>query len=145
MSQIKEAVSCGLLHERPRAIGCDISYLELSFEENWHVSLARLASLVRPNTRLISLTCPHNPSGAVFDEATLRGAIALAERHGCRLLVDETYREMTFGTPLPSAAACSNTAPFARYLTGSLPSEARYPDDTGPMGPRPASPCAASR
>ena len=96
--------------ETPRAIGCDISYLDLSFDEGWNVSLSRLESLVRPTTRLISLTCPHNPTGAVLDEATLRGAIALAERHGCRLLIDETYREMTFGTPLPCAAACSPTA-----------------------------------
>lgn len=96
--------------ETPRAIGCDISYLDLSFDEGWNVSLERLESLLRPTTRLISLTCPHNPTGAVLDEATLRGAIALAERHGCRLLVDETYREMTFGTPLPTAAACSPTA-----------------------------------
>lgn len=96
--------------ETPRAIGCDISYLDLRFDEGWAVSLDRLRALLRPNTRLISLTCPHNPTGAVFDEATLRGAIALAEGHGCRILVDETYREMTFGTPLPSAAACSPAA-----------------------------------
>lgn len=96
--------------ETPRAIGCDISYLDLQFEEGWGVFLPRLAALLRPNTRLISLTCPHNPTGAVFDEATLRGAIALAEGHGCRILVDETYREMAFGTPLPTAAACSPAA-----------------------------------
>ena len=96
--------------ETPRAIGCDISYLDLRFEEGWNVSLDRLASLLRPNTRLVSLTCPHNPTGAVFDEATLRGAIALAERHGCRILVDETYRDMTFGTPLPCAASLSPMA-----------------------------------
>ncbi len=96
--------------ETPRAIGCDISYLDLRFEDGWDVSLSRLADLLRPNTRLISLTCPHNPTGAVFDEATLRGAIALAERHGCHLLVDETYGEMTFGTRLPCAAACSPAA-----------------------------------
>lgn len=96
--------------ETPRAIGCDISYLDLQFDEGWNVSLDRLAALVRSNTKLISLTCPHNPTGSVLDEATLRGAVALAERHGCRLLVDETYREMTFGAPLPSAASLSPAA-----------------------------------
>ena len=96
--------------ETPRAIGCDISYLDLRYEEGWAVDLERLAALLTPRTRLISLTCPHNPTGAMLDEATLRGAIALCERHGCRLLLDETYREMSFGGPLPCAAALSPAA-----------------------------------
>ena len=96
--------------ETPRAIGCDISYLDLRFEDGWGLSLSRLEALLRPATKLISLTCPHNPTGAVFDEEVLRGAIALAESRGCRLLVDETYRDMTFGTPLPCAAALSPAA-----------------------------------
>ena len=96
--------------ETPRAIGCDISFLDLRYEDGWAVDLDRLAALITPRTRLISLTCPHNPTGAVFDEATLRGAVALAERHGCHLLCDETYREMTFGAPLPVAASLSPAA-----------------------------------
>jgi aspartate/methionine/tyrosine aminotransferase len=96
--------------ETPRAIGCAIDYLDLRYEDRWALDLDALASLITPRTRLVSLTVPHNPTGTVFDEATLRGALALAEKHGCRLLVDETYREMTFGAMLPSAASLSPAA-----------------------------------
>ena len=57
-----------------------------------------------PETRLVSLTTPHNPTGTTLDRATLDAVIALVERHGtARLLVDETYREMTFGEPLAAS------------------------------------------
>src|SRR4029077_14458787 len=42
--------------------------------------------------------------------ADLDRLIALAERQGCRLLVDETYRDLSYGSKLPSPAALSNSA-----------------------------------
>lgn len=93
--------------ETPRAIGADVSFLDLSFEEGWAVDPERLAALVTPRTRLISLTAPHNPTGSMLSRETLDAAIAIAERSGARLLIDETYREMTFGEPLPVAAPLS--------------------------------------
>lgn len=96
--------------ETPRAIGCAISFLDLRFDRGWQVDVAELLALITPRTRLISLTCPHNPTGTVLDETTLRAAVALCEQHGIYLLVDETYREMTFGPLLPSAATLSRRA-----------------------------------
>lgn len=93
--------------ETPRTIGADVSFLDLSFDDGWTVDPERLAALVAPRTRLISLTTPHNPTGATLDRATLEAAVAIAERAGARLLIDETYREMTFGEPLPVAASLS--------------------------------------
>jgi aspartate/methionine/tyrosine aminotransferase len=95
--------------ETPRAIGADVSFLELSYDEGWAVDPDRIAALLRPDTRLVSLTTPHNPTGATMSRETLDAAIELVERHGsARLLVDETYREMTFGEPLPVAASLSD-------------------------------------
>jgi aspartate/methionine/tyrosine aminotransferase len=95
--------------ETPRAIGADVAFLDLAYEDGWAVDPDRIASLLRPETRLVSLTTPHNPTGTTIDRATLDAVIALVERHGtARLLVDETYREMTFGEPLPVAATLSD-------------------------------------
>ena len=58
-------------------------------------------------TRLISVTQPHNPTGTMFDRATLDTLVELAERSGAILLVDETYRDLTHGEPLPLAATLS--------------------------------------
>ena len=94
----------------PRAIEADISYLDLTFQDGWAVDVDRLAALMTPRTRLVSVTVPHNPTGQVMPEGDLRRLAALVEEAGCRLLVDETYREMTFGGPLPVAATLTPRA-----------------------------------
>jgi aspartate/methionine/tyrosine aminotransferase len=91
--------------ETPRAIGCRIDLVDLTFEDGFALDVERLRALVKPSTRLISLTTPHNPTGVCLDRATLDAAIALAAEAGCMLLVDETYRDMVFGEKLPLAAS----------------------------------------
>jgi len=93
--------------ETPRAIGCGISYLDLSFENDFRPDLEKLLSLIRPNTRLISITCPHNPTGMMLTPAELKELIRIAEEKDLWLLVDETYRDLTHGTKLPLAASLS--------------------------------------
>lgn len=91
--------------ETPRTIGCEIDFLSLSFEQGFRFDIDQLAALIKPETKLISLTTPHNPTGVTLAEEDLRAAAALAEKHGCYLLVDETYREMNFNGPTPLAAS----------------------------------------
>ena len=100
--------------ETPRAIGADVSYLDLAFEYGFAVDVDRLAALMTPRTRYVSVTLPHNPTGQIMSEADLRRLVGIVEAAGCRLLVDETYREMTFGTPLPCAASLSPRASACR-------------------------------
>ncbi len=97
--------------ETPRAIGADLDLLELRFEDGWALDVDRLEAAIEPRTRLVSITYPHNPTGAMIDAATLEAVVALVERHGeARLLVDETYRELTYGEPLPPVASLSERA-----------------------------------
>jgi aspartate/methionine/tyrosine aminotransferase len=96
--------------ETPKAIGCDISYVDLAFDEGFAIDVGRVAGALNPNTRLISVTCPHNPTGTMMVRADLDALVALAERHGCRLLVDETYRDLSYGERLPAAASLSARA-----------------------------------
>lgn len=90
--------------ETPRAIGCAIDFVDLRFEDGFALDLDRLRTAIRPNTKLISLTTPHNPTGVCLSEAQLREASSIAASAGCRLLVDETYRDMVFGPKPPLAA-----------------------------------------
>jgi aspartate/methionine/tyrosine aminotransferase len=91
--------------ETPRAIGCEVTHIDLAFEDGFRIDLDRLAAALTPRTRIISVTCPHNPTGVMLSEAELRALVDLAARHGCRLLVDETYRDLSFDAPLPVAAS----------------------------------------
>jgi aspartate/methionine/tyrosine aminotransferase len=95
--------------ETPRAIGADLDIVDLSFDDQWQLDVEQLAARVRPGTtRLISITCPHNPTGTMLSETALHTIVELAERSGAVLLVDETYRELTHGTRLPMAATLSS-------------------------------------
>ncbi|CAM5426187.1 Capreomycidine synthase [Mycolicibacterium aubagnense] len=96
--------------ETPKAIGCAISYIDLAFEDGFTIDIRRIAAALRPETRYISVTCPHNPTGTMMSRADLDRLIALAEQHGCYLLVDETYRDLSYGTRLPAAASLSKHA-----------------------------------
>jgi aspartate/methionine/tyrosine aminotransferase len=97
--------------ETPRAIGADLDIVDLAYNDGWQLDVDELAAHVCPGiTRLISVTCPHNPSGTMFDLAALHALVELAESSGAVLLVDETYRDLTHGEPLPMAASLSPRA-----------------------------------
>ncbi len=96
--------------ETPRAVGADVDFVDLRFEEGFRLDLDRLAGLIRPDTALVSLTNPHNPTGAVLTLDELGAVVELVERAGAVLLFDETYRELTWGEPLPLAASLSARA-----------------------------------
>ena len=97
--------------ETPRAIGADLDVVDLSFDDGWRLDIERVRALVRPgHTKLISVTQPHNPTGTMFDLATLQALVTLAEASGAVLLVDETYRDLTHGEALPLAASLSSRA-----------------------------------
>ncbi|MFX0208351.1 MAG: aminotransferase class I/II-fold pyridoxal phosphate-dependent enzyme [Candidatus Hodarchaeota archaeon] len=92
--------------ETPRAIRCQIEYLRLSFEEKFKLDLGKLEELIKPTTRLVSLTYPQNPTGTILTEAELNEIVSIIESKGCHLILDETYRDMT-NSPLPVAATLS--------------------------------------
>ncbi len=91
--------------DTPRAIGCEISFLDLRLADGWRYSADDLAPLITSKTKLISITTPHNPTGVVLPHAELERIAALAAAHGCYLLVDETYRDLNLGSIAPFASA----------------------------------------
>ncbi|MBE1710378.1 MULTISPECIES: aminotransferase class I/II-fold pyridoxal phosphate-dependent enzyme [Mesorhizobium] len=96
--------------ETPRAIGCAISFVDLAFEDGFAIDVQAVKAAMRPNTKLISVTCPHNPTGTMMSRPDLDALVVLAEASNCHLLVDETYRDLSYGRRLPSAASLSKKA-----------------------------------
>src|SRR5215475_14448718 len=59
--------------ETPRAIGAEV---DLVFDDGWRLDVEALAKLVRPGvTKLVSVTCPHNPTGTMLDLASLHALV----------------------------------------------------------------------
>ena len=94
--------------ETPKTIGAEIAYLNLKFEDAFELDISLLEKLITDKAKLVSLTYPHNPTGAVINEEKLKEIINIIEQKNTFLLLDETYREMSFTEKLPVAASLSN-------------------------------------
>ena len=66
-------------------------------EENFNVRLEDVARAITPRTRIILVCSPSNPTGAVYDEATLRGLAKLAVEKDIWLMTDDIYRTLLYG------------------------------------------------
>jgi aspartate/methionine/tyrosine aminotransferase len=93
--------------ETPRAIGARVRTIDLRFEEGFQPDIGKLRAAVTPKTKYLSVTHPHNPTGACLTDQQLRALAEIAEEKGIYVLVDETYRDMVFGPQLPLAAEYS--------------------------------------
>jgi aspartate aminotransferase len=56
-----------------------------------------IARAITPATRMIVVCSPSNPTGAVYDETTLRAIAGLASKHDLWLLTDDIYRSLCYG------------------------------------------------
>jgi aspartate/methionine/tyrosine aminotransferase len=72
--------------------------------EDFSIDPERLEAALRPDTKLIVVSNLHNPSGARLDEGVLARLARVAASRGIRVVVDEIYRDFTFGeVPRPAA------------------------------------------
>ena len=73
--------------------------VKLSFEEEYRLDIDKLFSQVTNKTRLIILVSPLNPTGTIHSKEEI---LEISERlnnqyPSCKLIIDETYREATYG------------------------------------------------
>jgi len=64
-----------------------------------------LRAAISDRTRAIVTVSPNNPSGAVFDESTLRQVSGLCREHGLYHIADEVYEYFTYGSARHVSAA----------------------------------------
>ncbi len=71
---------------------CDVTGVPLEAEHNWTLDIDRVAAAIRPNTRVISVNFPHNPTGKILERDRFDALVDLCRRHGIWLFSDEVYR-----------------------------------------------------
>jgi aspartate/methionine/tyrosine aminotransferase len=77
--------------EIPKSFGMEVRRYELRLEDGFALDANGIISLADARTKLILVNTPHNPSGALADESTLRELDDFARRRGIQLVVDEVY------------------------------------------------------
>jgi aspartate/methionine/tyrosine aminotransferase len=71
---------------------CSVTGIPLSAEKNWDFDLQRLRDAIRPDTRLISINFPNNPTGKIISHDALHAIVDMARRQGIYVFSDEVFR-----------------------------------------------------
>ena len=109
----------------PVASGADVSGLPLwrgtGAELVWQLDVDRLVSMIRPDTRVVAVNFPNNPTGYVPDQQTFADLAALCDDRGIALLSDEVFRgiEVDPALTLPQAADLSERAISVNVMSKS--------------------------
>lgn len=74
----------------PQAI-CEATGVPLDPDDGWSLDIDRVASSIRPNTRLVTINFPHNPTGAILPLERYEALVELCRKHGIYILHDEIF------------------------------------------------------
>lgn len=92
-----------------RMLGANVRFFERRFEEGYALDVERVEAAMTPRTRLVILSSPHNPSGALASRNALETLGRIAASRGVHILVDEVYRDCVL-TKRPAPAATLSPA-----------------------------------
>jgi arginine:pyruvate transaminase len=85
------------------ASGAHMVSVPLRPEHGFHPDLDGLARAVGPQTRVLWINSPHNPTGAVFTGEEIAAIARLCRQRDLWLLSDEVYEDLAFARPHTSA------------------------------------------
>lgn len=102
------------LYSVAKAIGCEVSPWNITqANHRFGFDVDALERLVRPDTRMIVVNTPHNPTGAILNQQDLERIYAIAEAAGAFVLCDEAYRWLDLPEGPQLAAPMRNLGPAA--------------------------------
>lgn len=79
------------------AVGATLRIVERDEAQGWRLPFDALEAAVSEKTRLIFLSNPNNPTGQLMQEEDLTRLVAIADKVGAWLLVDEVYAGLEWG------------------------------------------------
>ena len=83
------------LYSIPESYGADVQLLHLKQENDYLPDLQELRQLVTPDTKMICINNPNNPTGALMSRELLEEIVAIARSAGAYILCDEVYRHLS--------------------------------------------------
>lgn len=103
-----------------KAIGAKVVKIARQEQDGWHLPLDEVAYAVTPKTRMIFVTNPNNPTGALLSTSEVMELVQIADRVGAWLLVDEVYAGLEWETQRSASVA----GLYARGITTGSVSKA---------------------
>ena len=78
-------------HETLPIAICEATGVPLDPNDNWSLDIDRIAAAIKPNTKLVTINFPHNPTGAILPLDRYMALIELCRKHGIYILHDEIF------------------------------------------------------
>jgi aspartate/methionine/tyrosine aminotransferase len=78
-------------HETLPVAICAATGIPLDPDDGWSLDIDRVADAVRPNTKLVTINFPHNPTGAILSPDRYDALVQLCRKHGIYILHDEIF------------------------------------------------------
>lgn len=94
------------LTEVAKGIGCDVTLWLAREENNWALDLDELKRLLRPNTRVLVVNTPHNPTGYLMPRTDFDSVNRFVQENNLLLFFDEVYRESEYEPSMRLPSAC---------------------------------------
>ncbi|KGO45124.1 Pyridoxal phosphate-dependent transferase, major region, subdomain 1 [Penicillium expansum] len=82
------------LYSVPVSLGAEVSLWHSKEDDGWELDIEDLKRLIRPNTKMIIINNPQNPTGAVISRETLQSLVDIARNSSITLFSDEVYRPL---------------------------------------------------
>ncbi len=92
--------------ELARSTGAEVSLWQRHFEDSWAHDLAALEALIHPNTKMIYINTPSNPTGINMSLEVFTAVMKLAKERSIIVFCDEVYRELEHDPSTRLPAAC---------------------------------------
>ena len=73
---------------------CQVTGVVLHEDNDWRLDLDEVRAAIRPNTRLMAMNFPNNPTGALMPLDDLNELISICREHDIYLFSDEVFRLM---------------------------------------------------
>ncbi len=89
-----------------RSTGAEVDTWRRAYADGWAHDLDALERLLRPDTKLVYVNTPHNPTGTSMPRAVLGRLVELCAERGAVLFCDEVYRELEHDPATRLPAAC---------------------------------------
>ena len=94
--------------------GVPVTYRTIE-EEDWSPDIDDLRSKINGKTAGILVINPNNPTGAVYDEKTIREIANIAGEYGLPLVTDEIYDQLTFDKPQTPMVRAAGDVPVIGF------------------------------
>ncbi|WP_175970152.1 pyridoxal phosphate-dependent aminotransferase [Burkholderia sp. BCC0322] len=85
------------LVEIPKILGARIECVPLGYgAAGWRLDVGRLLAALTPDTRMLLINSPNNPTGWTMSRDDQQAVLAHCRRHGIWLVADEVYERLAF-------------------------------------------------